>query len=167
MLLIINWWARRVSWFVKKINKLLALSGAFAFVLLASAIVFGKNNVKAQELVQEPSQQSSENKQAETYNYVAQPGDSYSLMARKAIQTYGVTNKVNLSKEQIIFAETNLTQTAGSPVLAKGQKVEIKQADVKNWVEKAQKLTKEQQAAWSVYAKTANFNTNNVGQPSK
>lgn len=152
---------------MKKINKTVIFTSMLTFVLLASVLVFGGGSASAQEIVQEQPDKTPETTQTSNFNYVAQPGDSYSLMARKAIQTYGITNKVNLSNAQIIFAETNLTQAAGSPVLVKGQKVEIKQADVKNWIEKAQKLTKEQQAAWDVYAKNANFNTNNVGQPSK
>jgi hypothetical protein len=44
------------------------------------------------------------------YSYVAQSGDSYSLMARKAVQTYGLTSQTNLSQAQIIFAETSRTQ---------------------------------------------------------
>lgn len=100
----------------------------------------------------------------ETYTYVAQPGDSYTQMARKAIQTYGIVNKVNLSGAQIIFAETNLTIAAGSPVLNQGQTVTIKQADVKNIVGEAQKLTDEQKNAWAYYVPFVDFNTDAVGQ---
>ncbi|MBI2285661.1 hypothetical protein HYU82_02465, partial [Candidatus Saccharibacteria bacterium] len=76
-----------------------------------------------------------------TYSYVAQTGDSYTKMARKAVQTYGLKNKVNLSPAGIIFAETNLTRAAGSPQLNLGQKVEIKESTVHEWVDKAQDLT--------------------------
>lgn len=99
-----------------------------------------------------------------TYNYVAQPDDTYSQMARKAIQTYGVNNKIKLSQAEIIAAETNMTIQAGSPELLIGQKVAIKESVVKDWVSKAQKLTPEQEAAWNVYTVGVNFNTNAVGQ---
>jgi hypothetical protein len=99
-----------------------------------------------------------------TYDYVAQSGDSYSLMARKAVQTYGVINNVNLSGAQIIFVETNLTLAAGSPVLNLGQQVSIDGNLVAEWIEKAQELTEGQQAEWQVYANVANFNTDNVGE---
>ena len=101
---------------------------------------------------------------ASSYEYTAQKGDSYTLMARKAVQTYGITSNVNLSEGQIIFAETNLTKEAGSPRLAIDQKVEINQDTVKSWVDKAGQLNDTQKAAWSKYAQSANFNTNAVGQ---
>ena len=100
----------------------------------------------------------------DNYVYTAQPGDSYTKMARKAIQTYGVNTKTNLSGAQIIFAETNLTIVAGSPELEIGQKVTISKATVKEWVEKAQKLTTEEKAAWQVYVPYVDFNTNDVGE---
>jgi len=153
---------------IGKLTTVFVLLGLFglAFILRPNTV-----NAQTQQSPQQSNQEQSNNQnstqsQPIVYQYVAQPGDSYSLMARKAIQTYGITAKVNLSEAQIIYAETNLTQDAGSPVLLKGQKVEIKEDAVKNWVEKAQKLSKAQQAAWNVYAQNANFNTNAVGQAS-
>ncbi len=153
---------------IGKLTTVFVLLGLFglAFILRPNTV-----NAQTQQSPQQSNQEQSNNQnstqsQPIVYQYVAQPGDSYSLMARKAIQTYGITAKVNLSEAQIIYAETNLTQDAGSPVLLKGQKIEIKEDAVKNWVEKAQKLSKAQQAAWNVYAQNANFNTNAVGQAS-
>ncbi len=121
----------------------------------------------AQEQTNQPQQEQAK-EEAETeaaFTYTAQPGDSYSLIARKAIQTYGIINKVDLSEAQIIYAETLLTQEAGSPELAEGQKVSIKESTVKSWVEKAQKLSESAEAAWNVYAQDADFNTDHVGEP--
>ncbi|MBI4033864.1 hypothetical protein HY379_02590 [Candidatus Saccharibacteria bacterium] len=98
------------------------------------------------------------------YSYIAQPGDSYTKMARKAVQTYGLKNKVNVSPAGIIFAETNLTRGAGSPQLNLGQKVEIKDSTVHDWVDKAQKLTDAQETAWNFYVQFVNFDTKNVGE---
>lgn len=143
--------------------------GIFATSLSVLGLLFvGRGTANAQEMIQSTEQTQSSHSQQEgnSYSYVAQPGDSYSLMARKAIQTYGINNKVNLSEAQIIFAETHLTQEAESPVLVQGQKIEIKEDAVKNWVNKAKELTAEQQSAWNVYAQNANFNTNKVGQAS-
>ncbi len=145
------------------VKKIIGASLVFALVFAAGVLVFGKGSASAQEAQQDNNQQS-ENSQSQTYTYTAQPGDSYSLMARKAIQTYGINNKVNLSEAQIIFAETNITQAAGSPVLTQGQKIEIKESTVKEWVEKAGSLSDAQKAAWDVYAQQANFNTDKVGQ---
>ncbi|MCA9343971.1 MAG: hypothetical protein H6793_02580 [Candidatus Nomurabacteria bacterium] len=144
-------------------------AGLFTVSVMVLGLLFVvKGTANAQEMIQstDQAQSSQTQQQGSVYSYVAQPGDSYSLMARKAIQTYGITNKVNLSEAQIIFAETHLTQDAGSPALVKGQKVEIKEDAVKNWVNKAKDLSAQQQSAWNVYAQNANFNTNKVGQAS-
>ena len=99
-----------------------------------------------------------------TYKYVAQSGDSYSKIARKAVQTYGLKYKVNLSVSRIIYAETHLTQEAGSPLLNLGQEVTVSESTVKGWVEKAQKLSNDEAAKWDVYVSNVNFNTDNVGE---
>lgn len=152
---------------MKNIKTIVGASFLFAVVMAAAVFVLGKGSASAQELVQENTNSSSNStSQSQTYDYVAQPGDSYSLIARKAVQTYGIINKVNLTEAQIIYVETNLTQLADSPVLNEGQKVQIKTDDIKAWVEKAQKLTDAQEAAWNVYAQNANFNTNSIGQAS-
>lgn len=99
-----------------------------------------------------------------SYDYVAQPGDSYSVLARKAVQTYGFEEKVNLSQAQIVAAETNLTLAANSPLLIQGQKVSISKATVQEWVEKAEALTAVQQALWQPYTVGVNFDTSNNGE---
>ncbi len=118
------------------------------------------------ETAQAPAPQAPQAPAAteEAYNYVAQSGDSYTLMARKAVQTYGINANVNLSPAQIIFAETMLAQEASSPMLTLGEKVTVKQSTVKNWVEKANALSPEAKTAWGAYANGVDFNTNHVGQ---
>jgi hypothetical protein len=113
------------------------------------------------------STEASEGEEAtavEAFEYTAQPGDSYSLMARKAVQTSGFETSTNLSEAQIIFVETNLTVLAGSPKLNLGEKVSISKELVKQWSEKAKELTEAQKARWQVYANNANFNTDAVGE---
>lgn len=100
----------------------------------------------------------------DSYSYVARPGDSYSLMARKAVQTFGIESSTNLSGAQIVFAETNLTKIAKSPKLALGEKVSLGRELVKEWSEKAKSLTEADQAAWQLFANNADFNTNSVGE---
>jgi len=144
-----------------------------ATALLASIIALSLvavTNVKtsAQEAMTETKtteqQEESATEKPATYAYIAQPGDSYTKIVRKAIQTYGINKQVNLTEAGIIFAETTLTQTAGSPMLSIGQKVELKENDLVSASEKANNLTEAQQKAWSVYAKFVDFNTNNVGE---
>lgn len=137
----------------------------FAFLLGAAVPVVLSGNQKV--LAQEEEQQSSEQEQQSqgaSYHYKAQPGDSYTLMARKAVQTYGLKNDVNLSLAQIVYAETKMTQEAGSPQLEVGQNVQVAESVVKQWVERAQELSEEDRADWDYYAQFANFNTDNVGE---
>lgn len=143
----------------------LSLTTVFATLVMVGLAAILPRSASAQDS-SKPATNNTQTTDTKTYNYVAQPDDTYSQMARKAIQTYGINNKVNLSQAQIIAAETNMTIQAGSPILALGQKVEIKDSVVKDWVSKAQKLTPEQVAAWNVYTVGVNFNTNNVGQSS-
>lgn len=120
----------------------------------------------------EPAAQNEEKETAESeeaahdesYAYVAQPNDTYSQMARKAIQTYGINHEVSLSNAQIIYAETLMTQEAGSPVLNDGQEVSIDEATVQSWVEKAGDLTDSQKSAWEAYTVGVDFNTDNIGE---
>lgn len=115
----------------------------------------------AEEAPAEDEQQAAP---AGSYQYVAQEGDTYAQMARKAVQTYGIVNNVNLSQAQIIMAETNMTLEAGSPMVQTGQEVEITNAAVEKWVQQAQEIDDATEAAWAEYAKYADFNTNNVGE---
>lgn len=98
------------------------------------------------------------------YSYTAQAGDSYTKIARKAVQTYGIINDVSLSEAQIVAAETRLTQEAKEPALNVGQEVHITADTVKQAVEYAESLSEEDQAEWEVYAKYVDFNTDNVGE---
>lgn len=98
------------------------------------------------------------------YSYTAQPGDAYSWMARKAVQTYGLVNNVKLTQAQIVAAETRLASNAGFPLLNAGQAVNFVSNDVKAAVDSAKKLTAQAQAAWQPYVVVVNFNTNQVGQ---
>ena len=99
-----------------------------------------------------------------TYVYKAQPGDSYTQMARKAIQTYGIVNKVKLSGAQIIFAETNITKEAGWPDLNEGQEVNISRSTVKTWVKNAKNIDDTEKLAWNYYVQLVDFDTRNIGE---
>lgn len=107
---------------------------------------------------------ATEKTSGDSFNYTAQEGDSFTKMARKAVQSYGINNDVKLSGAQIIFAENGLTADAGNIELNLGQTVKIKKDTVKNWVTKAQKLSKEQKALWAEFVPLVDFNTNAVGQ---
>ena len=162
------------------IKKSINLALVALIATIGSALLLAVTNVSAQESgtleavpvttqaeesaepTEEPAKEATS---TNNFDYVAQPNDSYSLMARKAIQTYGINNNVNMSGAQIIFAETNLTKVAGSPVLSLGQQVTVDGNLVAEWVKNAQALTEQQQTLWQSYANNANFITNAVGQP--
>lgn len=108
---------------------------------------------------------AKKDKSITSYHYIAQPGDSYTLLARKAIQTYGITHKISLSKARILAAETHLTIAAHSPQLNTMQPVSISKKVVKKWVSAAQNISKAKEKLWAVYlTPSVNFNTDQVGQ---
>lgn len=119
---------------------------------------------EAKEDKKDEEESKTSSQSTDTFSYVAQRNDSYSKLARKAIQTYGINNNVNLSQAQIIYAETMLTQEAGSPLLRESQQVTINESAVKSWVDKAGQLSDGAKKAWEVYTVGVNFNTDNVGQ---
>lgn len=109
----------------------------------------------------------TETKKEVSYNYVAQAGDSYSKISRKAIQTYAIKNKIKLSHAKVVAAETWMTQAANSPLLNVGEKIQVKEAAVKTFVDRAQKLDAATEARWNVYTQHVNFNTDAVGQSAR
>lgn len=103
-------------------------------------------------------------KSGDSYHYTAQVGDSYSQLARKAVQTYGIKTNTKLSPAQIMFAENGLTTEAGNIELNLDQTVDVKKSTVGAWIEKAKKLTTTERMAWAVFVPLVDFNTNNVGE---
>lgn len=97
------------------------------------------------------------------YNYTAGPGDSYSVLARKAVQTYGLSEKISLSQAQLIAAETYLTQAGHDSLLNLGQSVIIIRSDVANAVARAKALTLEGQQQWQQFVSLVDYDTNEVG----
>ncbi len=144
--------------------------GAIILTVAFAINAISESPVSAHDLVaqasEEQSSEATENK-AESYNYIAQPGDSYSKMARKAVQTYGIETDAQIGAAGVLFAENNLTNVAGSPELNEGQAVTISKASVQEWFDKAAKLTAEEKANWEYYVPFVDFNTNSVGEAPK
>lgn len=82
------------------------------------------------------------------YRYVAGSGDSYTVLARQAIEKSGS----DLTDAERVAAETKLTQDAGAPYLDIGQDVTIKKSVVSAAVSWAKSLSSEQKSAWQYYA---------------
>ncbi len=64
------------------------------------------------------------------YEFTAQPGDSYTALARVAVREHAKTNNVSLTDAQINNAAEVLAHNAGSPYLEIEQIVIIAQSDV-------------------------------------
>ncbi|MEX2014839.1 MAG: hypothetical protein WD885_02795 [Candidatus Saccharimonadales bacterium] len=133
-----------------------ALTALFVYQAVNTPIV------SAQE--SEAGEQAGQPEETANYTYTAQAGDTYTQVARKAIQTYGIDNNVNLTQAGIVFAETNLTQEADGGELEVGQEVAVDGELVKKWADAAGQLSESEQAAWDVYVPFVNFNTDGVGE---
>lgn len=152
-----------------KISLTVVLAYAVGFMLaitIASAQAAAHEGEDHSEEVAQAQANEQPANQGENYSYKAQAGDSYSAIARKAVQTYGIENKVNLTQAGIVFAETRITNEANPGLLNEGQEVKISKETVKRYVEQAEKLTTAQQKAWAYYAQFVDFNTDKVGQAS-
>lgn len=137
-------------------KKLLALAlitafAAGAFVVLTPGQAYAASTTTTTTTKKDP------------YAYTARSGDSYSVLSRKAVQTYGIREKVKLSHAQIIAAETFLTSDAGFPLLNEGQAVTFKVADVKAAIKKAQGLDAAHLALWQKYVPLVDFDTRDNG----
>lgn len=64
------------------------------------------------------------------FSFTAVAGDSYTLLARSAIQQYATTHSLQLTDAQALLAETTLVNNAGAPLLDIGQQVTIRQSDI-------------------------------------
>lgn len=143
-------------------TKIVAGITVLAGIMVAGLVAAPSTHAQTKNEPKKDTQVTSTKEQ--TYTYTAQPSDSYSVMARKAVQTYGKKYKQNITQAGILFAETNMTLQAQSPFLTTGQKVVFKESVVKDWFTKAQKLTSAQQSAWAAYLPGVDFNTNAVGE---
>lgn len=117
-----------------------------------------QSNNESEDSEEQPTQEKSR------FSYTAQPGDSYAKIARKAVQTYGYFEEVNLSQAQIVAAETFLTSDAGFPALSVGESVTLSEEAVKAAVERAEDLDEAAEARWERYVAFVDFNTDNVGE---
>ena len=147
------------------IGVVLAIALSIVFAMSTSS---QDSRVSAHDGVDHANEEEAEAHEQETegmYHYTAQPGDSYTKIARKAVQTYGIVEDVSLSQAQIIFAETVLTQRANEPLLNVGQEVSIGEELIAETVKNAEELSDEAEAAWEGYVASVDFNTDSVGEP--
>lgn len=154
--------------FIKKYGVPIAIIAA---IVLITGIRFGtsesdtaKNDDKSDSKTtgQKDSEQNDQAKakeQAKTadYTYTAEPGDSYTLMARHAVESFSKANDKTVSQAQIIAAETFLTQEAGEPMLLIGDEVTLSNTKVADAIERAMNLSDTDEAAWETYVPYVDF----------
>lgn len=147
---------------------LFAVFGAFALATFVPQVATAQDNEEQSENQEEQAEdrdnEDENEEQSSSYNYTAQAGDSYTKIARKAVQTYGWNNDTDLSLAEIVAAETFLTSDAGFPALDEGQSVVLSEEAVEAAVKKAQDLDDNAEARWERYVKFVDFNTDNVGE---
>jgi hypothetical protein len=143
------------------IRKLISVALALAIVANVGAIIAPKKALAATTTKSTTAKTTVVAK--DPYAYTARSGDSYSVLARKAVQTYGIREKVNLTQAQIIAAETFLTSDAGFPALNLAQSVTFDKTVVKAAIVKAQALSATSLALWQTYVKYVDFDTRDNG----
>lgn len=136
-------------------------STVFAAAVVAGVFLLNTGSISAHE-GEDHSEQSA-------HTYTAKAGDSQTIFARDAINSYAKDKDIKLSNEGRIYAETNLVKKMGDRYLEIGEKVAIDQSDVKSVIDSADKLTTSEKAAWQPYAATVDFSTetlsNLTGEP--
>ncbi len=154
---------------------------AVAVVLIGGLFVWGNNSsdkasdnttksqdkaaaeAKKKEEVAKKKAAEKQNASTGVVTYTARSGDSYTVLARKAVQAYAAASQTEVSQAQVVAAETFLTVDAGSPFLNFGQKVTLDKGVVSKAVKKAQALSAAEIAAWQTYVPYVNFDTSNNG----
>ena len=140
--------------------KIIQIVGVYLLVVATASVFAFSNQADA-------VQNNSEVKNKKTYEYVAQEGDSYTKIVRKAVQTYGINNKKDIGKARIVAIETKLTESAEWPLLEIGQKVKLEEDTIAKAIENAMKLNDKDLSAWQTYVPFVDFYTNNVGESKK
>lgn len=134
----------------------LVAAGAVLSVVVAGAGVSDKAYAAENVDQEEPAQV--------TYSYVAQPGDAYTQLVRKAVQTYGLKHDVSLGVGKIVAIETRVSEQSGWPVLSEGQTVSFSEGLVKAWIDETEDMSEADAAAWATYAPYIDFDTRHIGE---
>lgn len=134
------------------------VAGLFIAAVAASILLAGVS-VSAEAHAAEEN-----NRETRTYSYVANAGDSYTQLVRKAVQTYGIIHEVDLGEGRIVAIETIASERSGWPMLNEGQTVGFSENLVKSWIDEAMKLGDSDVAAWATYAPYIDFDTRHIGE---
>ena len=109
-----------------------------------------KNTADAKDKSQVTQQPANAPKaKPDSYTYIVQEGDSYSIIARRAISEHGGSS---LSSAQKIAAEAKLVEQAGWPEVDAGQSVKIDGTALSQAISSARSMTADEQQMWQSYA---------------
>lgn len=114
------------------------------FFIVAGSLVVNISQVKAE----------SQNKAQDTYSYKASEGDNLSYIVRDSINQYAKDNDKKINAAQRMYAETNIVNDMGAYWLDINQDVQVSKAKVQEYVNNAESLDADTEAAWQYYADT-------------
>lgn len=101
---------------------------------------------------EEAKEQKSDIQRVESKIIVkANAGDGVTQLARKAISEYSKDKEISLSKEQKLYAETNLKNEYYQHHLSIGQEVSFEEKSLDETIQKAQNLSEKEIKSWSKY----------------
>ncbi len=89
-----------------------------------------KDNSKEPPKTDTEPESDKTNNTPKNFEFTAQPGSSYTALARDAVRQYAALNKISLSDAQVEKSAAKLAYDAGSPYLEIGQVVVINNSDV-------------------------------------
>jgi|GEM_PF-1489353 len=97
-----------------------------------------------------------------SYEYIARPGDSLSLLTRKSLQLYAGAKNIQLSPATIMYCENSVVTMLGSRHLEINEHVAIAFDLLQQYIVNSRGLNASQLAAWNNYAQYANFNLSDL-----
>jgi len=147
-----GWGAKTKSWIGKYFWKVIF---PIAIIVLVGYGISTRNADKDKQLDQ---QKAAPSVIQETISQTIKPGDSRTVLARRALAEYLKTAlDESLSSGQKVFVETKLARTVTAAVLKTGNSVDFRLEDIKNFVAQAKGLTQSQLQKWENYARSVKF----------
>lgn len=156
-------WGERLSTWMKSsfTTKILPILAIIVIVLVVASL-FGNqgNEVKIIKITEENSTSNNTGPTLSAVPFVmieqiVQPGDGYSLIARRAILDYAERFNITLSNGQRMYIEDTLSKTVSTQPINIGSKIRFDTSDLETLAKQAQALTPQQLQIWENYATRA------------
>lgn len=96
------------------------------------------------------------------YEYVARPGDSLSILARKSLQLYAKAKNIELSPATTMYCENNVATRLGNRRLEINERVSIPFDLLQQYIVSSRSLNAGQLAAWDNYARNTSFDLSDL-----